>query len=428
MRSFLPMVMAALQGLWLGSIWLSGAAAHWQKLPLLLIYSGACVLVIVRLPDSIVHRIRHGTDRLTHQEGRLTILLSATVVSIGGVYAYVQSGWPDEPSVFAAARIIAEQGVTTFFAHYAQIPWLGTQHPPLALLVYGAALSLFGVHLLVIRLVSLGLSVATLLLTYRLASRLYDRRTGLLAAGCLLAAPFFFRIGTSALSDMPVTFCFVWAVSILLALLETPTYRRAVGLGLCIGAGLLCRYTMVFFYLLLGSYGLMVAASRRLLPQLILATLISASILALWLGYAAHLGVLAGQWEKITEYAGFLMVADTGKEWLLGSLLFRVPSGLGPYNLPLLFLGGWQMMRHRGQADWYVLLWIAAVFVPLMLTLPGPRYFLPAFPALAIVMARGLEEVSEKKEQLLLLAWLYGGGALYLFVDWERAAGTLFVH
>jgi hypothetical protein len=76
----------------------------------------------------------------------------------------------------------------------------------------------------------------------------------------------------------------------------------------------------------------------------------------------------------------------------------------------------------------YVLLWIAAVFLPLMLTLPGPRYFLPAFPALAIAMTRGLENSGEKAERLVMLTLLYGGGALYLFVDWERAAGDLFVH
>jgi len=428
MFPFLLVGMTAMQVLWLVAIWLTGAAPHWQKLPPLLMYSLACAVVITCLPENLVTRIRQSLERLTQQERRLTLVLTATVASVGGVYAYLQHGWPDEQSVFAAAQIVAEQGVAPFFAHYAQIPWLGSQHPPLVLLVYGAALSVFGVHLFVIRLVSLGLSLATLLLTYRVGSSLYDRRTGLLAAGCLLATPFFFRIGATALVDMPVTFCFIVAVYLLLSLLKTPSYRLAVALGLCLGIGLLCRYTMVFFYLFLGSSSLIGYAFRRLLPQLTLATLISGSILALWLLYAAHLGVLAEQRKQITEYAQFLILATSAKEWLLGSLLFRVPSGLGPYNLPLLFLGAWHMMWRWERADLYILLWIAAVFLPLMLTLPGPRYFLPAFPALAIAMTRGLENPGGKAERLVMLTLLYGGGALYLFIDWERAAGDLFVH
>ncbi len=76
----------------------------------------------------------------------------------------------------------------------------------------------------------------------------------------------------------------------------------------------------------------------------------------------------------------------------------------------------------------FVLLWIAAVFLPLMLTLPGPRYFLPAFPALTLAMVCGLEHAGEAAERIVMLALLYGGGALYLFVDWYRAAGGLFLH
>jgi len=93
-----------------------------------------------------------------------------------------------------------------------------------------------------------------------------------------------------------------------------------------------------------------------------------------------------------------------------------------------LFLGIWQMFRQRSRSDLFVLLWILAVFLPLILTLPGPRYFFPAFPALAIAMVRGMLHVGEGKASLVLFVLLSWGGALYLFVDWKRAAGGLFVH
>ena len=88
----------------------------------------------------------------------------------------------------------------------------------------------------------------------------------------------------------------------------------------------------------------------------------------------------------------------------------------------LLVVGGVALLRDKGRSDLFVLFWIAAVFLPLLLTLPDPRYFMPAFPALALVMARGLESVDEATEQVIALALLHCGGALYLFVDWQRTA------
>ncbi|MBI3300781.1 MAG: glycosyltransferase family 39 protein [Deltaproteobacteria bacterium] len=197
MRHLLATIVA-LQVLWLASIWLTGAAAHGEKLLPLLVYSVVCAVAVSRLPAGAVSRIRQGTARLAEDERLLHATLCAVVVSIGGGYAYLQQGWPDESRVFTAARIVAEEGMTSFFADYARVRWLGTQHPPLALLTYGVALRLFGVDLFVIRLVSLLLSLGTLLLTYYLGSMLYERRTGLLAAVCLLSAPFF-----SALAPPP---------------------------------------------------------------------------------------------------------------------------------------------------------------------------------------------------------------------------------
>jgi hypothetical protein len=47
---------------------------------------------------------------------------------------------------------------------------------------------------------------------------------------------------------------------------------------------------------------------------------------------------------------------------------------------------------------------------------------MPAFPGLAIVMARGIERFFKAPQKAVLLALLLCGGALYLFADWYRAA------
>jgi len=109
-------------------------------------------------------------------------------------------------------------------------------------------------------------------------------------------------------------------------------------------------------------------------------------------------------------------------------LALRLPSGIGVANLPILYLGMWQMLHRRQWSDYFLGTWILAVAFPLLLTLPGPRYFFPVFPALAIVMAYGLRQIEGDGERVLLLALLFTSASLYLFVDWHHAAGGLFTH
>ena len=416
--------MAVLQVLWLVSIWQTGTAASPWKLPPLLGYSLLCPFVVAFIPTAFPTKMA-AAERI---ESRMFLSVAVLLIALmGAMYAYLQHGWPDETLVFAAAQQVTEQGVSAFFADYVQIPWLGTQHPPLAVLIYGGALWLFGPSLFIIRLVALAFSVGMLFLTYRIGCELYDRTTGIWAAGALLVTPFFFRIGTTALNDVPLTFCFILAVFLTLRLVATPNYKLALGMGLSIGAGLLCKYTMLLVYPVALIAVLLHGQWRRLLPYLLVTLMVSLSIFGLWLVFAAQLGVFDVQQRVLSKYATYVVATNKGKRWLLGVLGMRLPSGIGIYLLPPLFLGVWQLFRQRSHSDLFVLLWVLAVFLPLMLTMPGPRYFFPAFPALAIAMARGIVHVREEKASLVLFVLLSWGGILYLFVDWQRAAGGLFV-
>jgi 4-amino-4-deoxy-L-arabinose transferase-like glycosyltransferase len=426
-------MMTILQVLWLLFVWISGTASKWYKLPLLLVFSVVCSVGVGAVPTGIFSQSRQVTTRLLTKEHQPLVALCLGVFLVGVLYAYAQLGWPDEPFIFSASRIVAEQGVASFFAGYSKIPWLGNQHPPLAPLLYGGAMALLGVHLFVIRCVALVLSVFTLLLTYAIGRELYSHRIGLLAALFFVSTPFFFRIGTTGLTDMLTAFCFILGVFLMFRLVEKPTYKLAVAVGLCLGIGLLCRYTMVFIYPLLLGVVVIRGLGRRLLGHLLVVLLISGGMLAIWFCYAASTGVLAVQWKTLTYSAGFVAKTAMGRTreegWIAGALLFRVPSGIGVANFPLLLLGAWCLCQRRNLSDVSLLLWIVAVGFPLVLTLPGPRYFLPAFPALAMMMAWGLERVDgeEAASRVVLLSLLYTAGALYLFLDWYRAAGDLFV-
>jgi hypothetical protein len=103
-------------------------------------------------------------------------------------------------------------------------------------------------------------------------------------------------------------------------------------------------------------------------------------------------------------------------------MLAELPSALGLHNIPILVLGVVHLVQRRSRSDLRVLLWTAAVFVPLFVTLPAPRYFMPAFPALAILMACALRRLPGATERAVPLALFYWGEALYLYLVLDQDA------
>ncbi|MBV7338709.1 hypothetical protein KFU94_62925 [Chloroflexi bacterium TSY] len=116
----------------------------------------------------------------------------------------------------------------------------------------------------------------------------------------------------------------------------------------------------------------------------------------------------------------FRLRVKHGTQVALETLLTRLPSALGVYAIPIMALGLVAFWKRRGWTEWFILAWIVLIWVPLLLTLPDHRYFMLSFPALALLAAHGLQATSDRMMQVLLLALLYCGGSLYLFVDWSR--------
>jgi 4-amino-4-deoxy-L-arabinose transferase-like glycosyltransferase len=420
--------MAALQVLWLYTIWLlGGAASNHEKIPFLILYTVVIGVVVGWMPATLVSRMSTFKGHVVQHEKLVLLILCLVVLTAGVVYASQQRVLTDEQNVFNASRIVTEQGVVPFFANYGSIPWLGYQHPPLIPMVYGLAMRVFGLHLFVLRCLSLAASIATVVLTYLLGRDLYDRETGFLAATLLLSFLYFLRMGTAALTDMPVTFLFTLSLYSTFRLCRTPMYRLSLAAGAFIGLGLLAKYTMALIYPVLLSYLAISSTFRRLKLHLVTLALVSLGLLAIWLVYIYYSGVLAAQSKTLSSYAGFVTTTSRGKWWMLEMVSTRLTSALGFYNLPLLLLGSWHLLQRRHQSDLLVLLWIATVFPILILTTPDARYFMPTFPALAMAAAGGVRRFCEAAEKLVLLALLYCGGALYLFIGWFRAP-YLFLH
>jgi hypothetical protein len=152
------------------------------------------------------------------------------------------------------------------------------------------------------------------------------------------------------------------------------------------------------------------------------AAVVAGLVLGGWLLFAFSQGILTGQ-SEITQVNPTYFVQDTsGLRWMINSIGTRLTSAIGLHNLPLLALGAWLALRRRQAGDAQALAWIVVISVILVLTLPDHRYFMPTFPAMALLMGQALKERPPAAERALLLSLLLWAGALYLYVDWYRAS------
>ena len=398
-----------------------GADAH----PLLLLVVGltaATTLAIVLVPERTGERLLALLLRATATPARAVVLLLAATLAVGlaGVLTQQANSW-DERSVLWAADVFAEGGPAGLFARYGENAWLGPQHPPLVPILYGTVTSLGGSHLKLLRLVNLVFGCGTVVVTYLIFRSFHDRVVALLAALLLLASPLFVRIASAATNDMPLTFLFCLAVLLALRLQRTGSDGTAVALGVVLGLGLLVKYTMVLVLPVLVAIGWSFGSLPRLRRHAPLVLAIAFSFLLAWLDHAWALGILDAQQQRLGRLAG---VAWRSPHWVLDALVSKMPAALGVDVVPWIACGALAALRRRAAEDRFVLLWIVLVSVPLLLTLPDNRYFLPAFPALAVLAARMLAGRPRWTAHVLVLALLLCAITTYFYarIDLGRRA------
>lgn len=371
---------------------------------------------------------------------------------------FVKEGQYDENNFQDAVRIYTEEGWRYFFAHYGEIPWLGRQHPPLPIIVVGHLTPVFGGDpFLTSRVVTSLLGLGTAYFTYLIAGKLYNRRVALFSMLFLFGIRQFYLLNIVSGNDMFVTFFFTLTVWSLLKL--NPFKEVVVGkklawaaiAGVVISFGMLSKYTMLLAYLLLpalllwpfsGRFPAVTpdpAISMRLksgMPLLLGVVLFSFPLLILWLQHSYQLGFLQQNVATISDYVGtevaisadstHIAVDNYFTAWrlkfFLNALLRRIPIALGVYSLPFIALGVWRWIKNEKRSGYYlwsnrlVAYWIAIIFIPVLIALPVDRYFMPAFPALAILMACGLNSKLLRPYRILLLALIFSISSLALYL------------
>ncbi len=402
-----------------------GAAAHALlalTLALTVTAAGAVAFAPWQPGDRLLAWLTHAA---ASRPRAVAVLLLATLV-VGGLGVVTQQvfSW-DERAVLQTAELVASEGVHGLFAHYNENAWLGPQHPPLVPLLYGAVSYAFGVHLKLLRVVNLLFGCGTVVLAFLVLERLYDRRRALVAALLLLASPLFVRIASAATNDMPLMFLFVAALLVALHLERSERDGVAVLLGTVIGLGLLVKYTMLLVFPVLVALAWQLGRlplARRHAPVVLAVAL---AFLLVWLDQAYAIGVLGAQQRRLGHLAG---VATRNPRWAYDAIVSKAPAALGVYLVPWVICGALAALWRRTLEEAFALWWIVLVFVPLLLTLPDNRYFLPAYPALVVLGASALLARPRVAGRALLLAWLLCAVSLLFYARIDLAQKAFLFH
>ena len=117
-------------------------------------------------------------------------------------------------------------------------------HPPMVAWLIYLGVGCFGHHELGVRFFALVCSLVTSFFTFRLAALLYGRKVGETAVLLVQLLPFFFMSGWIMTPDAPLTACWAGTLYFLARVVFDGRARAWWGVGVCLGLGMLSKYTI----------------------------------------------------------------------------------------------------------------------------------------------------------------------------------------
>ena len=116
-------------------------------------------------------------------------------------------------------------------------------HPPMVAWLIHLGVACFGHNELGVRFFALACSLVTSFFAFRLTARLYGRTAGETAVLLVQLLPFFFMSGWIMTPDAPLTACWAGTLYFLARVVFDGSARAWWGVGVCLGMGMLSKYT-----------------------------------------------------------------------------------------------------------------------------------------------------------------------------------------
>ncbi len=141
--------------------------------------------------------------------------------------------WPD---------LFPEEAYYWNYAAHLDIGYL--DHPPMVAWLIHAGTAMFGDGEFGVRVGVVLCSLVTAFFAFRLTTLLYDARAGATAVLLVQLLPFFFLTGFMITPDAPLTACWAGGLYFLALALLREKASAWFGLGVCLGVGMLSKYTI----------------------------------------------------------------------------------------------------------------------------------------------------------------------------------------
>ena len=298
------------------------------------------------------------------------------------------------------------------------------EKPPLLYWINAASIRLFGPSEFAARLPSALCGLLTVLATYLITRKLYDRRTALFSAIILGTSAGFVMQSRIILTDMLLTFCLTAALGAFIVAAQRegrrggalPWYLFYLFCALAVLAkgliGIVFPGGICIIYLLVtGKW-------RVTLPRMRIVT-----------GLLLFLGVTVPWFVAVSlqnpEFARFFFIHEHFERFTSTvhgrsqPIWFFLPVLLGtmlPWSflIPGALVRAWSNRRHEnGPPGLYLLIWIAVIF--LFFSKSGSKlvpYILPIFPPLAILIAHRITTLLEGRGRELKAAAIMLGATL----------------
>jgi dolichol-phosphate mannosyltransferase len=318
-----------------------------------------------------------------------------------------------------------------YYWNYAQHPALSyLDHPPMVAWLIGLGTAVFGDTEFGVRFGAFLCWFVTAGFCFALARDLFDKGTALVTVMLAAVLPFFFLFGFFATPDAPLTACWAGALFFLQRALLAGRAGAWWGAAICIGLGMLSKYTIVLLVPATLAFILLDRPSRRWLlrPEPYLAAILVGLLFSpviLWNQQHGWASFLFQSVHRLNAQGRFglpmLVVAVTlliTPQGLLDAMRALFPSRTAPHGEPsatrlfttvctLVPLSVFALfsLRHEVRLSWSGPLWLAV--------LPVVAARLVAAPA---AIPSGLDAVAQRFWPLTLITTvlLFGGFLHYV--------------
>ena len=321
---------------------------------------------------------------------------------------------PGEKLILEAARIFSNEGYVSFFDKYSSLGF-ARRHPPLPAIFIGGLFRMFGESTFTARTLTNIFSIFAIFLTYLLAKKLYGKETALMSMILLSSLQVYFRYSWLAEQDIAITCFFTLVIFLFMLYLKEEKSIYLISAIPIICLGILMKYTMI---LILPIILLYLFFSGKVFKKVEFWVFVIFIMLFLMAGIAflKERDVLCQLWE-ITKFHLLWVFRLKPLPSLVNHIvrsLSHIAFGIGIYNILFILAGIALFLRRKIFGDKLLLIWVFIIFFFFAFTCPVERrYFLPAFPALSIII---VETMNKLPKETKIAAYLFSVIASYFTV------------